>query len=106
MEPGPDHTDERRVPPHASLPRPGCRHGDRGRPLLARALEAEQDIPAAFSADEAARHARTARIVTGSAENTRRFHNRALSDPASAQAYVEREWDLERLRERYDWIYR
>jgi salicylate hydroxylase len=74
--------------------------------VLARALEAEQDIPAAFSAYQAARHARTARIVTGSAENTRRFHNRALSDPASAQAYVEREWNPERLRERYDWIYR
>jgi len=63
-------------------------------------------MAAAFRAYEAARHARTARIVGGSADNTRRFHNRALSDPVSAQAYVEREWAPERLRERYDWIYR
>jgi salicylate hydroxylase len=63
-------------------------------------------IAAAFRAYEAARHARTARIVDGSADNTRRFHNPALSDPVSAQAYVEREWAPERLKERYDWIYR
>ncbi|MFZ6763200.1 FAD-dependent monooxygenase [Pseudoroseomonas sp. WGS1072] len=74
--------------------------------VLARALEEQPDLTSAFLSYEAARQARTARIVTGSAENTRRFHNPALSDPATAQAYVEREWTPERLRERYDWIYR
>jgi 2-polyprenyl-6-methoxyphenol hydroxylase-like FAD-dependent oxidoreductase len=75
--------------------------------ILARALEAHgADVPGAFRAYEAARQERTARVVNGSADNTKRFHNPALGDPAGAQAYVEREWAEDRLRERYDWMYR
>ena len=74
--------------------------------VLARALDAHTDIPAAFRVYEAARQARTARVVHGSAETTKRFHNPALADPAGAQAYVEREWAEEKLRERYDWMFR
>jgi salicylate hydroxylase len=75
--------------------------------ILARALEAHgADVAGAFRAYEAARQERTARVVNGSADNTKRFHNPALGDPAGAQAYVEREWAEDRLRERYDWMYR
>jgi salicylate hydroxylase len=75
--------------------------------VLARALEAHgADIAGGFRAYEAARQDRTARVVNGSADNTKRFHNPALGDPVGAQAYVEREWDEARLRERYDWMYR
>lgn len=75
--------------------------------VLGRALAAQGgDIAAAFRAYEAARQERTAKVVNGSADNTRRFHNPALGDPAQAQAYVEREWAEDRLRERYDWLYR
>lgn len=75
--------------------------------ILGRALEAYgADVPGAFRAYEAARQERTARVVNGSADNTKRFHNPALGDPAGAQAYVEREWAEDRLRERYDWMYR
>lgn len=75
--------------------------------ILARALEAHgTDIAAAFRAYEKARQERTSRVVTGSADNTKRFHNPALGDPATAQAYVEREWAEDRLRERYEWMYR
>ena len=75
--------------------------------ILARALEAHgADVAGAFRAYEAARHERTSRVVNGSADNTKRFHNPALGDPAEAQAYVEREWAEDRLRERYDWMYR
>jgi salicylate hydroxylase len=55
---------------------------------------------------EAARRDRTARMVLGSAENARRFHNPELAEPAGAQNYVNREWAEERVRERYDWLFR
>jgi salicylate hydroxylase len=75
--------------------------------ILARALVAHgEDVAGAFRAYEAARQERTARVVNGSADNTKRFHNPALGDPAGAQAYVEREWAEAKLRERYDWMYR
>jgi len=75
--------------------------------ILSRALEAHGgDVTAAFRAYESARHERTSRVVIGSADNTKRFHNPLLGDPLAAQAYVEREWAEERLRERYDWMYR
>ena len=75
--------------------------------ILSRALEAHgMDVTAAFRAYESARYERTSRVVNGSADNTKRFHNPLLGDPATAQAYVEREWAEDRLRERYDWMYR
>jgi salicylate hydroxylase len=75
--------------------------------ILSRALEAHgMDVATAFRAYELARYERTARVVNGSADNTKRFHNPLLGDPATAQAYVEREWAEDRLRERYDWMYR
>jgi salicylate hydroxylase len=75
--------------------------------VLARALEAHgADVAAAFRSYEAARLERTSRVVIGSAEKTTRFHNPLLGDPTVAQAYIEREWAEERLRERYDWMFR
>jgi salicylate hydroxylase len=74
--------------------------------ILARALDAEPgDIPAAFQRFERARMARTARVVQGSADNTKRFHNPALADPTQAAAHIEREWQPETVRLRYDWAY-
>ncbi|MDO9714793.1 FAD-dependent monooxygenase, partial [Paracraurococcus lichenis] len=47
--------------------------------IVARALAVQpEDVPAALRRYEAARQARTARVVEGSAANTRRFHNPAL----------------------------
>ena len=75
--------------------------------ILARALAAHRnDVSAAFRAYESARLERTAQVVNGSADNTKRFHNPLLGDPAAAQAYVAREWAEEPLRKRYDWMYR
>ncbi|GAB1576177.1 FAD-dependent monooxygenase [Bordetella petrii] len=48
---------------------------------------------------------RTARVVRGSAENAKRFHNPELAHAAGAAAYVEREWSEERVRERYEWLF-
>jgi salicylate hydroxylase len=66
---------------------------------------------AQFTPDEAlsryqdARLARTNAIVVKSAENARRFHNPALAHAEGADDYVSREWQPERVRERYDWLF-
>ena len=73
--------------------------------VLARALEAYADVETALARYEAARRDRTRRVVLGSAENARRFHNPALADPVGAQAYVDREWSEERISERYEWLF-
>lgn len=72
--------------------------------IVARALDAFP-VQQALQRFEAARLQRTAAIVRGSAENTARFHNPALADPAGAEAYIAREFAAEKIRQRYDWIY-
>jgi salicylate hydroxylase len=74
--------------------------------ILARCLERPpDDVPQALARYEAARRERTARVVRGSAAATRLFHNRTLGDPAGAQAYIDREWREDRVRERYEWLF-
>lgn len=72
--------------------------------VLARCLDAS-DPPAALRRYEAARLQRTAAIVRGSSDNTKRFHNPALGSPDGAAAYVEREFHPETVAKRYDWLY-
>ena len=52
-----------------------------------------------------ARLARTTSIVVKSSENAKRFHNPALANADGAADYVSREWQPERVRERYDWLF-
>jgi salicylate hydroxylase len=74
--------------------------------VLARCLKAHTgDHAAAFARYETARIERTARAVNGSADNAKRFHNSRLADGAGAQAYVTGEWQPERIKERYDWLF-
>lgn len=73
--------------------------------ILARALAAETDIAQALSRYEDARKERTRRIVQGAADNTKRFHNPELAHKEGASAYVDREWNEERVRQRYDWLF-
>ena len=73
--------------------------------VLARCLEANA-VPVALARYEDARRERTRRTVEGSAANIRRFHNRALANPAEARAYIEREWAGQRVAERYEWLFR
>jgi salicylate hydroxylase len=72
--------------------------------VLARCLEA---FPAreALQRYQRARLERTNSIVLKSSENARRFHNPALAHAEGADDYVSREWQPERVRERYDWLF-
>lgn len=74
--------------------------------ILARCFEKYgEDIPAALQAYEAARRERANKTITGSAENAKRFHNPALASKEGAQAYVDREWSEERIKQRYEWLF-
>lgn len=74
--------------------------------ILARCLD---EVPGsgqeALERYQALRTERTARVVRGSAENAKRFHNPELAHAAGAAAYVEREWGESRVRERYEWLF-
>lgn len=51
------------------------------------------------------RKQRTDRIVTGSAENAKRFHNPLLADDDYAERYISEEWSEEKIIARYSWIF-
>jgi salicylate hydroxylase len=72
--------------------------------VLARCLD---KFPAAEALRrfQQARLPRTNSIVVKSAENAKRFHNPALAHAEGADEYVSREWQPERVRERYDWLF-
>jgi salicylate hydroxylase len=72
--------------------------------VIARCLDLA-DVPEALVRYENARLERTAAIVRGSSDNTKRFHNPALGSPEGAAAYVEREFVPEKVKQRYDWLY-
>lgn len=74
--------------------------------VLAHCLAASpEDLAGALRRYESLRQARTARIVRGSADNARRFHNPELAHAEGAAAYVEREWTPEQVNRRYDWLF-
>lgn len=74
--------------------------------VLARCFEAfASDVEGALSRYEDLRRDRTAKAIRGSNENADRFHNSQLGDPTIAQKYVDTEWQPDRVRDRYDWIF-
>ena len=74
--------------------------------VLARCLERFADQPeTALARYEAVRLERTSKIVVGSTENAKRFHNPLLSDAQGAQSYVSSEWTTEKINARYTWLF-
>ncbi len=75
--------------------------------VLARAIEKYgDDYAQAFRAYEGARKERTARVMKGSADNIKRFHDNRLSDATAAKRYVDDEWSEEKVKGRYEWLFR
>ncbi len=73
--------------------------------VLARCIKKYGIETDALHAYEKARMARANRVVEGSAENGRRFHNPDLANAEGAEAYVTREWQPDKVRARYDWLF-
>ena len=63
------------------------------------------DHKTAFARYEAARLLRTTRVVDGSAENARRFHNPRLADEGGAEDWIAAEWSEPKIEQRYDWLF-
>jgi salicylate hydroxylase len=75
--------------------------------ILARVLKKHNpSLPLALKAYERARIERTSKVVDGSNANAKRFHNPALADAIGAAEYVSKEWSEERVKERYEWLFR
>ena len=73
--------------------------------VMARCLALEEPTEHALARFEKLRCQRTADIVNRSRDNAQRFHNPQLSDPAKAVDYVSSEWEPEKVRRRYDWLF-
>ncbi len=73
--------------------------------VLARCIEKHGVVPQALSRYEAVRRERANRCVAASLDNARRFHNPELAEAAGAEAYVTREWQEEKVRQRYEWLF-
>jgi len=73
--------------------------------LVARALETHDNSAVALQRYESARKERTSRIVRGSAENAKRFHNPALTTREGATAYIDEQFSEPLVRSRYEWLF-
>ena len=72
--------------------------------VMARCLS-DAPVVQALQNYEQARLQRTTLIVNRSLENAGRFHNPVLADVARAQEYIGAEWQPDKVRTRYDWLF-
>lgn len=68
-------------------------------------LEWPDDIEAALRVYEAARLPRANKVVRVSAAQLAGFNSRSLANAAEAEAHIAREFTVERVEERYTWLY-
>ncbi len=74
--------------------------------ILARSLaKYREDYETAFARYEAARLARTTKVIEGSVKNAQRFHNPRLAHERGAGEYVAAEWNNQKIEERYHWLF-
>lgn len=73
--------------------------------VLARALDTIPDVEEALVRYQNARVERATKIVNGSNETGKRFHNRTLADPVAAVDFMQHEWAPDKVRTRYDWLF-
>ena len=73
--------------------------------ILARALHEVDDVPQALTRYENARRERTTGVVEGSNANVKRFHNPELAHAVGARAYLDREMNEAKVKERYEWLF-
>jgi salicylate hydroxylase len=73
--------------------------------VLARAVKKHGVTPQALQRYEAGRRERANRAVQGSADNAKRFHNPELAHAAGAEGYIAREWQEEKVKQRYEWLF-
>lgn len=73
--------------------------------VLARCIEKYGAVPESLQRYETVRRERANRCVAASIENARRFHNPELASAAGAEAYVTREWQEDKVKARYEWLF-
>jgi salicylate hydroxylase len=73
--------------------------------VLARCLEAYDDVPTALRRYESLRLDRTSRVVSSSLESGQRNNSAHLVDPVQARAFMDREYAPRALGARFDWLY-
>jgi salicylate hydroxylase len=73
--------------------------------ILARCVEKYGVMPQALQRYEAVRRERANRCVAAALDNTKRFHNPEMANAAGAEAYVSREWQEDKVKARYDWLF-
>ena len=73
--------------------------------VLARCLEADADAASALVRYEQARRERATRLVLQSSQQSKRIHDPVLGDAEKAVGYIEANWDPEKVKGRYDWIF-
>ena len=73
--------------------------------VLSRCVKKYGVAPEALHRYEAVRRERANRCVQAAIENTKRFHNPELAHAAGAEAYVTREWQEDKVKARYEWLF-
>jgi salicylate hydroxylase len=74
--------------------------------VVARCLDGgATGVPDALARFESARVVRTAAIMRASAANALRLANPVLAAPGGAADFVAREWNAQKLRQDYEWLF-